>query len=215
MTSTFMALGDKGISPSPIFWLAYSSFALGLTSMFFIAIGQWLNFSLHVHCQLGAAIFFLITIGTDTCEHATDTPMGRTSQSVVRMLDTAAQNVLGAMYTPFFRVGGGGIIGSPCIQLALFVQVFMGFGVVSYTVWLLERQARVGFLESLDSELHPMQSTYHLPKFILVVHILLWVVAFGISWRAFLWIDMHVLEASNILKTWKQRSLQLWWLLFR
>lgn len=171
---------------------------LGFSNLASCGLLQWLNFRQHFFLQLAAALFLHLTLGMEICTRISETHMMGSIQSLVDVLDVIAKVVLGAMYVPTTESSIPWNVETPCLQLALFVQVFLGFGIVSYVVWLFERHSRVGFLESVRGPANSTITVRRLPVYIMVLHWMFVVTAFAISWEVFSSIGILVFRSEEL-----------------
>ncbi|CAD7703715.1 unnamed protein product [Ostreobium quekettii] len=171
--------------------LSYS----GLWSLLIMALAQPLPFRWHIPVHAVALAFVAINAGVPTCAAASCAGMcsqcrdeafaWHTIDGMTSLLDGAARACLEVTF------GVGNLPGAlewtveqPCLQLVLFLQLFLGFLVASYFVWLLERRSRVEFIWRAGLGAHAVEQ---LPAFSCVMHGVLTWVAFGVTWRVLLY----------------------------
>eukprot|EP00803_Ostreobium_quekettii_P000954 evm.model.scf_12EXC.12 EVM.evm.TU.scf_12EXC.12 scf_12EXC:114135-116353(-) len=165
---------------------AFSSMMVqGLVPMAFMGLFQPLRFRLHLPVHLLASAFFIATINLQVCK-LTNTAGVAGTEWLFDALDGLAKKIVSAALGAVFREDLSWRVDFPCLQQALFLQVCIGFGAISYIVWLLERQSRVVFLKTLSAEERPMQRVWPLEPSTVFLHVMLLVVAFGICWAGFL-----------------------------
>lgn len=187
ITSAFVALGQKDTPISSLSFLFSFGVSFGLLSMATICLGQPLNFMHHMPIQFVSAFFLSRTLGLESChEIAKIATVWDILCRLVTRIDLMAKLVMEAMYSPIAAVDLSWDVQQPCFQLAFFLQVFAGFGVSSYFVWVLERRSRVHFLQMLPANEKPEDEVVHLSWRIVFAHIPFVIAAFGISWRLIL-----------------------------
>ena len=116
-------------------------------------------------------------------------------KTLVYWLDSFSKRVMQNMYlqTPLQWS-----IKDHCLQIVVVLQIFCGSGVLSYMVWLFERNSRLFFLSTLQEHERPTQGVDHLPKLIITSQFALFIVAFAVSWKVFLDYVTPIVQALGL-----------------
>ena len=177
---------DRSATPEPgSFKIATSFiFAHGIISLLVLGFGQPLCFMLHLPLHVLSSTVFLSTLGLEVCRQVKDDMMLGIERAS-EWLNLLAKWAITAMYPAEAKVDGW-VVHYPCLQMSLLIDMYIGFVVVSYVAWLLERKSRVAFVKKLPPEDRPEQPIEQLGVFSGCIHCVLLFVAFGISWRVFL-----------------------------
>eukprot|EP00803_Ostreobium_quekettii_P000955 evm.model.scf_12EXC.13 EVM.evm.TU.scf_12EXC.13 scf_12EXC:117973-120071(-) len=154
----------------------------GLVPMAFMGFFQPVRFRLHLPLQLLTSAFLFATVNMQICK-LTDAGGVPGMGWLMAGLESLANKAVGAMFgcSPSWNVE------FPCLQQALFLQMYLGFGAISYIVWLSEHQSRTAFVQLLPATERP-RHWYSEPVqwSTVMMHIVIFLVAFGVIWAAFL-----------------------------
>ncbi|CAD7703651.1 unnamed protein product [Ostreobium quekettii] len=162
-----------------------SAIFLGMVPMTFLGLFQPLRFKMHLPIHLLSSAFIMATANLQVCRLSNAIGYAGTGWLIDKM-DFVARSIVGAALAtdvsddPLWKVE------FPCLQQALFLQMYLGFGAVTYAVWLFEHRSRVAFIESLPFEDRPTQCVSELVWSTIFMHAMILLVAFGIFWRVFL-----------------------------
>eukprot|EP00803_Ostreobium_quekettii_P006875 evm.model.scf_64.1 EVM.evm.TU.scf_64.1 scf_64:1123-2736(+) len=157
----------------------------GFLTMLFLGLFQPLRFRLHLPLQLFSAIFLLFTLGLEAIRQTGAKGIPGTEWMFLD-LDELAKRTVGIMMG--IEVHGGiptSPVEYPSLQMDWFLTVYIGFGLISYVVWLLERRSRVAFFKALPVELKLGRVPDPLGLSAIVLHVVLFVAAFGVLWINF------------------------------
>lgn len=191
--SALTTFGYAEAPSSPIFAVFSFIVAQGLFSLTLIGLGQPLSFKLHFPLQLLTTFFMLSTWGLENCRQVSHITAPQCEWLSVN-LDNLAKLVLEVMYSKVVKTEMTWKIEHPCLQISMFVQVYVGFGILSYLVWLLERRSRVAFIMMLPQEERPAEAIEPLAWFVMIMHGVLFLALFAVSWRAFSAVAPYIVE---------------------
>lgn len=186
--AAFLALFKLDDAPSGFYTSpAMPALVLSILTHLAITLGQPLKFMYHFWLHIPVSAFMVFYLGRDSCSHVAnqldDTAMKTFDQWIVSKLDKAVRWLLSVMFPPMLQPSLQWNAGQSCLQLSLFVQVFVGYGVLCYVVWWLERRNRVAFVRSLPIAVRDGEDVQTLSTFHQIVHVVYAVLVFAVLWR--------------------------------
>ena len=203
MVSNCLTFGYKEAPKGGLFALGSFALASGITNILGLGLGQRLNFEMHFLVHLFSVPIAFFPLGLDYCQRSSELSDRFVYHGIVESLNSVAGYILEAMYGGKFESNLAWDVTGPCMQMVMFADIFVGFVVVSYTVWFLERRSRVGFVMSLGEEERQKYPVKDLNRFILTVHMLLLIVAFAVFWKVFLHLGPCFYKVSQMLNEWR------------
>lgn len=165
----------------------------GMLAMVFSGIFQPLRFWLHLPLHLFSSAFFLATVNVDLCI-ATGGAGVPGMDPVLDWLDGLAKQILGILLATKLDDDPGWKLEYPCFQMGMFLQGYLGFGIVSYAIWVSEHNSRVKFIERLPRENKPREPVMPLQHSIFLFHVVALIVAHGVFWCVFLSIGPGIIK---------------------
>eukprot|EP00803_Ostreobium_quekettii_P000961 evm.model.scf_12EXC.19 EVM.evm.TU.scf_12EXC.19 scf_12EXC:205075-206726(-) len=182
--SAFLTFGNDQIPNHPL--LVGLSFCMvhGVITMVFLGLFLPLSFRVHLPLQLGMSIALLSVLGPEVCRQTGGGTLHGMNW-LFKALDTLALQEAHILFGTLMGMEISWTVDFPCLHVAMFAHVYIGFGVVSYMVWLFERQSRLAFIEALPIEerhIAPVKPLHCLNFF---AHFVVSFVAFGILWIGF------------------------------
>lgn len=201
--SNCLTFGHKEAPKGGFFALGSFTFASGITNILGLGLLQRLNFEVHFFVHLFSVPIAFFPLGLDYCQRSTELADRFAYDGLVGSLNSVAGYILEAMYGGKFESNLSWDVTGPCMQMVMFADIFVGFVVVSYTVWFLERRSRVGFIMSLGEEERQRHPVKDLNRFILTVHMLLLIVASAVFWKVFLHLGPCVYKVGQMLNKWR------------
>lgn len=179
ITKTLMINGPE-VNSSRFFFMS----SIAAVVVCFMAVFLQLKFKYHLPLQVVTSMFFLFVLGKETCSHDMASEQKRVViETLVDWLDSFSRDVMQTMYlqTPLQWS-----IQDHCLQIVVVLQVFCASGVLSYMVWLFERNSRLFFISTLQEHERPAEGVDELPRLTLASQFALFIVTFAVSWKVFL-----------------------------
>lgn len=187
-------------SASPVFMAMSLLTVLGVFTITLSALGQPVKFMHHFPLQVLMSSLILLFLSTVSCQqistHVAARPM---IEWFALKLDYLARAIVNAVCILDRKATLAWNMQLPCLQLALFSQLFFGTGILSYMVWIMERRSRVEFIAALPQVERQRLTVHRLPTVISLMHFFLFFVMFAVSWRVFFDISPQIQRFGKVL----------------